>query len=85
MSTAEADAAYGEGRFEAAARLYGRVTAASPSFEETALKFVEAAQPAALRLFLAARLEVLGPADKAQVGSQANEDLGGLQALTIFL
>ena len=44
-----------------------QVTAAAPSFEEVALRLVEASDPAALQTFLLTKLHTLGPADKAQV------------------
>jgi hypothetical protein len=64
---AEAQAAYQEGDLLRAAGLYGRVTSPTPSFQELALKFVEAAAPDALQAFLLARLTSLPSHDKAQV------------------
>lgn len=43
------------------------MTAADPSFEEVALRLVEAGSPDALQTFLLTKLHTLGPADKAQV------------------
>lgn len=64
--SAQADAAFDEGRYEEAGGLYGRVTSTSPSFEELALRLMDAGEPAALEAFLQARLDTLGPADAAQ-------------------
>jgi hypothetical protein len=44
-----------------------QLTAAAPSFEEVALRLVEAGSPVALQTFLLTKLHTLGPADKAQV------------------
>eukprot|EP00884_Botryococcus_braunii_P001644 jgi/Botrbrau1/11480/Bobra.0360s0007.1 len=66
VSVAEAQAAYQAGDLLRAAGLYGRVASPSPSFQELALKFVEAAAPDALQAFLLARLTSLPPHDKAQ-------------------
>jgi hypothetical protein len=66
VSVAEADAAFEGGDLLRAAGLYGRVASAQPSFEEVALKFVEAGMPQALQAFLLARLRSLGSEDKAQ-------------------
>ena len=44
-----------------------QVTAASPSFEEVALKFVDVEDLLALQAFLQAKLASLGKGDKAQV------------------
>jgi hypothetical protein len=49
-------------------RLWSQLTAAAPSFEEVALRLVEAGSPEALQAFLLTKLHTLGPADKAQVG-----------------
>ena len=46
------------------------MTSAAPSFEEVALRLVEAADPAALQTFLLTKLHTLGPSDKAQVRTQ---------------
>ena len=67
VNNAEAVVAFSEGRLLAAAKLWGRVTGASLSFEETALKFVEAGVPDALQAFLLTKLDTLAPGDKAQV------------------
>lgn len=44
-----------------------QVTAASPSFEEVALRLMETGEPQAVAAFLQARLDTLGREDKAQV------------------
>ena len=44
-----------------------QVTAALPSFEEVALKFVDSRDTNALQIFLLTKLQVLGSEDKAQV------------------
>ena len=44
-----------------------QVTAASPSFEEVALRLMETGEPEAVAAFLQARLDTLGKEDKAQV------------------
>lgn len=67
VNHAEATSAFEEGSFSAAARSWGRVTAAPPSFEEVALKFVEMGLPDALQTYLLTKLDTLAPADKAQV------------------
>ena len=67
VNNAEAVVAFSEGRLLAAAKLWGRVTGAPLSFEETALKFVEAGVPDALQAFLLTKLDTLAPGDKAQV------------------
>lgn len=69
VNVSRAEAAFGAGRFVEAARVYGQVAASTPSFEELALKFVDAGVPEALQEFLKAKLEALGPEDKAQVAS----------------
>ncbi|KAI3432414.1 hypothetical protein D9Q98_003968 [Chlorella vulgaris] len=63
---AEAAALFEEGEYVAAAALYGKVTARSPSFEEVALRLMETGEPAALAAFLQAKLDTLGGEDKAQ-------------------
>lgn len=68
VSLAEADAAFDNGEFNTAAALYGRVAKGPPSFEEVALKLVEAGASDALQTFLQTRLENLSPNDKVQVG-----------------
>ena len=70
VNHAEATAAFEEGSFSAAARSWGKVTAAPPSFEEVALKFVESGQPDALQAYLMTKLDTLAPADKAQVSPE---------------
>lgn len=72
MARAEAEVAFESGRHMHAARLWGRMRAAEPSFEETALRFVGVGATEALQAFLMARLQVLGPDDKAQVGTSAH-------------
>ena len=67
VSLAEADAAFDNGEFKTAAALYGRVAKGPPSFEEVALKLVEAGASDALQTFLQTRLENLSPNDKVQV------------------
>lgn len=62
----EAEARFAAGEHDAAARLWGRTTGAGPSFEETALRFVDAGATSALQAFLLARLDALGPEDRAQ-------------------
>lgn len=44
-----------------------QVTAATPSFEEVALRLVGANDSSALQIFLLTKLNTLGPSDKAQV------------------
>ncbi|KAK9814445.1 hypothetical protein WJX72_006013 [[Myrmecia] bisecta] len=66
VNIAEAEAAFSAGRLRDAARLYGKVTAALPSFEEVALKFVEVGGTEALQVFLQTKLDTLGHEDKAQ-------------------
>jgi len=62
----EADSLLADGQPAAAAALYGKVTAATPPFEDLALRMMESGSPDALRAFLAARLGTLGPEDRAQ-------------------
>lgn len=62
----EAELAFKEGRFLAAATSWGKVTASKPSFEELALKFVGVSSPDALQTYLLTKLDTLAPADKAQ-------------------
>lgn len=62
----EAEARFAAGEHDAAARLWGRTTGAGPSFEETALRCVDAGATSALQAFLLARLDALGPDDRAQ-------------------
>ncbi len=69
VARAEADVAFQGGRHVQAARLWGRIRAAEPSFEEIALRFVGVGATEALQAFLMARLQVLGPDDKAQVSA----------------
>ena len=71
VSLAEADAAFDNGEFKAAAALYGRIAKGPPSFEEVALKLVEAGASDALQTFLQTRLENLSSDDKVQVGPHA--------------
>ena len=66
VTVGEAEARFAAGEFEAAARLWGRTAGAGPSFEETALRFVDARATGALQAFLLARLDALGPDDRAQ-------------------
>lgn len=70
VSRSEAEAAFEDGNFTHAARLWGRMQAGDPSFEEVALRFVESGATDALQVFLMARLQVLPPDDKAQVQSE---------------
>ena len=63
----EAELAFKEKRYQAAASSWGKVMAAKPSFEELALKFVGIGLPDALQTYLLTKLDVLAPADKAQV------------------
>lgn len=49
------------------ASCFSQVTAATPSFEEVALRLVDVGEPAALQTFLLTKLHTLGPTDKAQV------------------
>ena len=63
---AEADSLLAEGHAVAAAERYGKVTAATPAFEDLALRLMEATDPHALRAFLLARLGTLGNDDRAQ-------------------
>ena len=76
VNNAEATAAFAAGRLLAAARLWGKVTAVPPSFEETALKFVEAGDPDALQAFLLTKLDTLAPGDKAQVPTLYTDAMG---------
>jgi hypothetical protein len=69
VARAEADVAFRDGRHVHAARLWGRIRASDPSFEEVALRFVGVGATEALQAFLMARLQVLSPDDKAQVGA----------------
>ncbi|BDA49156.1 Vacuolar protein sorting-associated protein 18 homolog [Coccomyxa sp. Obi] len=66
VARAEADMAFESGRHVHAARLWGRIRAPEPSFEEIALRFVGVGATEALQAFLMARLQVLGVDDKAQ-------------------
>lgn len=66
VNCAEADAAMADGEPCRAAALWGKVTSATPSFEEVALRLVETADPIALQTFLLTRLHTLGTSDKAQ-------------------
>ncbi len=67
VSRSEAEAAFQDGDFKHAARLWGRMQAGNPSFEEIALRFVDVGATDALQVFLMARLQALAPDDKAQV------------------
>ena len=67
VSRSEAEAAFQDGNYKHAARLWGRMQGGDPSFEEIALRFVEVGATDALQVFLMARLQVLAPDDKAQV------------------
>ena len=67
VSRSEAEAAFQDGDFKHAARLWGRMQAGDPSFEEIALRFVDVGAIEALQVFLMARLQALAPDDKAQV------------------
>ena len=71
VSRAQAEVAFEGGDYGKAALLWGGMRSAEPSFEEVALRFVGAAATDALQAFLVARLQVLGPDDKAQVGCSA--------------
>lgn len=66
VTIAEAEAKFAAGEHEAAARLWGRIAGGGPSFEETALRFVDVGATSALQAFLLARLKALGPDDRAQ-------------------
>ena len=66
VTVGEAEARFAAGEHDAAARLWGRTTGAGPSFEETALRFVDAGATSALQAFLLARLDALGPDNRAQ-------------------
>lgn len=66
VTVGEAEARFAAGEFEGAARLWGRTVGAGPSFEETALRFVDARATGALQAFLLARLDALGADDRAQ-------------------
>ena len=67
VSRAEARVAFDAGDHARAAQLWGAMRGAVPSFDEVALRFVGAGATDALQAFLMARLQVLGPDDKAQV------------------
>ena len=67
IAAAEASARFAEGDLDGAARLWGGSPGAGPTFEEAALKLVEAGAPTALQTFLLARLGALARDDKAQV------------------
>lgn len=62
----EADALLADGKTCEAAALYGKVTSATPPFEDLALRMMDTGDPDALRCFLVARLGTLGPDDRAQ-------------------
>ena len=66
VTVGEAEARFVAGEHDAAARLWGRTIGAGPSFEETALRLVDAGATSALQTFLLARLDALGPDDRAQ-------------------
>ena len=68
VSRAEARVAFDAGDHARAAQLWGAMRGGEPSFEEVALRFVGAGATDSLQAFLMARLQVLGPDDKAQVG-----------------
>ena len=70
VNRSEAEAAFEDDEFTRAASLWGRMRSSEPSFEEIALRFVEVGATEALQVFLMARLQVLGPDDKAQVQEQ---------------
>lgn len=55
-----------------------QVTAALPSFEEVALKFVDSRDANALQIFLLTKLQVLGSEDKAQVPCTHPSDCSSL-------
>uniref|UniRef100_A0A1D2AFE6 Pep3/Vps18 beta-propeller domain-containing protein n=1 Tax=Auxenochlorella protothecoides TaxID=3075 RepID=A0A1D2AFE6_AUXPR len=63
---AQGEAAVEGGDWEAAGTLFGKVTLTEPSFEDLALRFMDAAQPGALQRFLQVRLETLGRDDQVQ-------------------
>jgi vacuolar protein sorting-associated protein 18 len=63
---AEADASLAEGRAVEAGKLYGRVTASEPPFEELVLRLMGYGDPEALLAFLRARLGTLGVEDRPQ-------------------
>ena len=67
VSRVEARVAFDSGNYGRAAQLWGSMRGSEPSFEEVALRFVGAGVTDALQAFLMARLQVLGPDDKAQV------------------
>lgn len=74
----EAELAFKEGRFSAAATSWGKVLAPNPSFEELALKFVGVGSPDALQTYLLTKLDTLAPADKAQVQILSHNSLSKL-------
>lgn len=63
---AEGNSLFQDGETVHAAEAYGKMTSASPSFEELALKFMERGDSDALLAFLMARLSTLGKVDRAQ-------------------
>lgn len=83
VARAEADVAFESGRHVHAARLWGRIRAPEPSFEEIALRFVGVGATEALQAFLMARLQVLGADDKAQVGTTCRHNIE-LHHVTMF-
>mmetsp|Transcript_23999 Transcript_23999/g.66689 ORF Transcript_23999/g.66689 Transcript_23999/m.66689 type:complete len:1007 (-) Transcript_23999:341-3361(-) len=62
----QAEAAFVAGDFQQAARLFARLDAPKPTFEQTALRFVEIGDPSALYEFLRCKLEALASDDRAQ-------------------
>lgn len=62
----EAASLFEEGEYVQAAALYGKVTSATPSFEEVALRLMETGEPEAIAALLQTRLDTLGREDKAQ-------------------
>ena len=51
-----------------AARLWGKMTAAHPPFEDIALRLVDSGSPDALHILLSTKLDALPSSDRAQVG-----------------
>ena len=75
---AEAEALMGAGDPVGAARLWGRVTAAHPPFEDIALRLADSGSPDALHTLLSTKLEALPSQDRAQVCIGVPLQLGGM-------
>ncbi|CAG9821457.1 unnamed protein product [Phaedon cochleariae] len=60
----EADLLFNQKEYELSAQRYAETQS---SFEEICLKFIEADQPGALKLFLRSKLDTLKPQDKSQI------------------